>query len=356
MVQAWAVARSPAPSAAAAAVREHRRLAREAYERIRGFLRDHDVQFNGAGEEGITIEQAWNVEHTKKAVRDANLATIQGIADICRDYRTIRVQVHGETGRAASAPLPLAAHLKLDPLEDVAACMDHLAQCRARACAEALVVHGVPEEQLVLQWDGMGGRVRVDFVPEGLDAPDDEPPELFDQGSPKQYLHREYRRTTIRAHGPRHVPPRQMPSLRNVVLPWAEGDLAIAVTKFPRLEWPEVLQKWLRRVGGGQEFEVFARLFAGSRDAGQPFSAGSHAQYAGISLADLLHFDTSRLSKLGVCSVLKARELSAEAETVRRVVTSDQMYSGTERWRGPLMPDWLWELLSARQGDEASQP
>ena len=48
----------------------------------------------------------------------------------------------------------------------------------------------------------------------------------------------------------------------------------------------------------------------------------------------------------------QARRLGEELERLRRVVTADTMLSGTQHWKGELMPDWLWPLL-CYQGEAA---
>ena len=287
--------------------------------------------------------------------------------------------VHGETGRATSAPLALAEYLDKDPVLELTECMDFLARQRAHACMLALVAMGCPGEQLYATWDGMGGHVRVDFRPDGyLDGEVDEGAqgEVAELIPDKCSLHREFRRSTIRAHGPRHMPPRQSPGLRNRTLPWAAADLEDAVTKFPRLARPEVLRPWLELVARDGDFAPFVRMFCGNigtagagargpsgsgrvpnrgtthgRALGRRLSGGALdgcAEVASMSLSDLLHFDSARLAKLGVCSPLVARRLAAELEGLRRVVTADGTLSGTELYRGPLMPDWLWGLLCYR--------
>ena len=144
------------------------RLAAEAEARIADFLQTHDVQFNGAGEENLpSVSQAWDIHHLDKSQQDANKATLRGIADILRDYRTIRCEVHGETGAAHSAPKQLARYLQLHPEFDVRSCMEALARARAQACVDALISMGVPPKQLFLTFTGMGGRIAVDFRPEG---------------------------------------------------------------------------------------------------------------------------------------------------------------------------------------------
>ena len=395
------------------AARERRRLAREAHSRIRKFMMSHDVNFNGAAEDLKHVQQAWSIDHTDPDIRRTNLDAISGIASILKDYRTIRCQVHGETGGATSAPAALAKHLSLDPIKDVSACMSALAKHRAEACVDALIEAGCAPEQLFSTHEGMGGHVRVDFLPEGhLDM---EPEAVSTEAAVtrQQHLHREHRRTTIRAHGPRHLPPRQAPSLRNKVVPWAASDLKNAVRKFPRLLAADALREWLQTVGGDQaapgprgqsmrEFEVFERLFCGNkaavrpplegvllgrwadgcREVGERFGVevagvggdgggggrsggggrgglggpssmpppplGAFAEVAPTTLADLLHFDCSRLAKLGACTPLKARRLGTELENLRRVVTADEMSSGSERRLGAMMPGWLWRILCYR--------
>ena len=62
---------------------QRRKLAKEAYARIRRYMEDHDVNFNGAGEDGLPrIEQSWSIHHTDPKVRRANEDTLKGIAGI----------------------------------------------------------------------------------------------------------------------------------------------------------------------------------------------------------------------------------------------------------------------------------
>ena len=241
--------------------------------------------------------------------------------------------------------------------------------------------------------------VRVIFRPEG--SVEEDPPETPDEApdTAPLYLHREYRRTTIRAHGPRHLPPRQSPELRNHPVAWAVADGEIAVRKFPRLAAEGCLREWLEAVGRDQrapshelrgggaagatgDFDVFLRLFCrrrpttsssggggsvdrcrrlgGSRKAAhayaeafkpsaatpaasRPSSAavgaaplGAYAEFASMTLWDLLHADCSRLAKLGACTPLKARQLAVELERLRRVVTAVREHEPARmQLRGP---------------------
>jgi len=50
--------------------------------------------------------------------------------------------------------------------------MSHLAENRAMSCLEQLVRSGVDRSQLMISFEGMGGHVRVDFIPEGSTGDD----------------------------------------------------------------------------------------------------------------------------------------------------------------------------------------
>jgi hypothetical protein len=400
---------------------ERLRQARDAEARIKAFTETHDVCFNGAGEEGLpNVEQSWSVDHLDASQRKANRMTLRGIAAILKDYKMIRCEVHGETGAAHSAPKPLARHLGLHPEFDVKSCMNALARARAQACVDALISMGVPPRQLFLTFDGMGGRIAVDFRPEGKLPTEPEAVALDSQPHPCEddcehlqgWLSR---RTTLRQWGPAHLPPRHGPCVRSAPLPWAKRDLAHALRKFPRLESSDALREWLRAVSkkadGGADFEAYVRVLC---EAPPPSACGQGAEaraeahadpiaewvarlpgvipadgewaapaavassppdatssgggggggskappapalpYDGAAphtLADLLHFDCARLSKLGVCTPKRAKDLSTELTALRRVVTSEETLSGNERFPGPLMPGWLFRILGHRGGD-----
>jgi hypothetical protein len=142
--------------------------AKEAYARISAFMATHDVHFNGAGEAHLPrISQAWSISHSDEAKRRDNRETIAGIAAILREYPALKVEVHGETGAARAAPRPLAAHLGLHPVHGVQDIMDFLARSRAQACLDALVVQGVPAQQLHVTYRGRGGSPQIGFIPRG---------------------------------------------------------------------------------------------------------------------------------------------------------------------------------------------
>ena len=136
--------------------------------RIDAFMRVNDVVFHGAAEPelphvrqswdvralGLTTHglrtparspahalgpsHSWQVRHMNEARRRANLHTLKGLAAILLEFPDVHCDVHGETGRASSAPAPLARHLGLHPSEDVREAMDVLAQSRAQASVAEL--------------------------------------------------------------------------------------------------------------------------------------------------------------------------------------------------------------------------
>jgi Ca2+-binding EF-hand superfamily protein/outer membrane protein OmpA-like peptidoglycan-associated protein len=142
---------------------------REALTKLKAFTAQHEVRFNGAGDERLThASQAWSVAHLDATERSRNEKTLAGVAKIMAEYPDICLEVHGETGAATSAPSTLAAHFKLDRHADVQQCMDRLAEERARACADALVKYGLPAVQLVIAFRGRGGATEVRFTPRSL--------------------------------------------------------------------------------------------------------------------------------------------------------------------------------------------
>ena len=59
------------------------RALREARSRIQELLEDHRIEFNGAGEDGLPhVSQAWSVAHLDPATHQANVETLDGIAEI----------------------------------------------------------------------------------------------------------------------------------------------------------------------------------------------------------------------------------------------------------------------------------
>ena len=312
------------------------------------------VVFDGAGEEKLAsnISQAWNADTLDDNQRRANDETLRNLVNIINKYPQIRCKVHGETGAAISAPKPLADYLKLHEVEDVAECMDFLARRRAEACVAKLYAMGVPSRNLFATWDGMGGHIRVTFEAEGdVETPEEAPAPMLPP-PPEPLLHRDYRRTTIVSEGPRHLPPRHSRGMRNRVIPWAARDLKEALRKFPSLDSAEALKLWLHHISrdssGGARFDAFVRAFCDNPPMhnGEPYTGDSPT-----TLADQLHFDCARISKLGVCGPNKARALAEEIETLRRIVTSDARRSGNDTSLcGTLMPQWLFAILCSAGG------
>lgn len=143
---------------------QRRKLAREAYGRIRKFMEENDVHFNGAGQDDLpSIAQAWSINHLDPRMRRANVDTLKGIAGILLDYPTMRCTVHGETGAANTAPQKLADHLGMHPVRNVRECMSHLAENRAIACAPADVPSNPTPQGRERGGDGEGGMWDVEW-------------------------------------------------------------------------------------------------------------------------------------------------------------------------------------------------
>ena len=141
---------------------------REARSRIEELLEDHSIQFNGAGEEGLPhISQAWSVAHLDPEIRQANVETLGSIADVLCEYPHMRCEVHGGQGTSVR-PQPRSPPSS----SSMRSCRPTKARwtrsrCCAQACVRELVALGVPAEQLFMTALGQGGKIAVDFVPEG---------------------------------------------------------------------------------------------------------------------------------------------------------------------------------------------
>ena len=65
------------------------------------------------------------------------------VLKVDKDYPQLTCEVYGATGAARIAPQPLASYLGLHPERDIEKIYSRLAECRAKACLEALVLAGV---------------------------------------------------------------------------------------------------------------------------------------------------------------------------------------------------------------------
>ena len=164
-------------AAAAQAAKGSQQLARsegdvqaaEALKRVREFMRDNEIFFNGAGDDGLpSAEQAWSINHLDARYKAQNHKTIDGIVSILRDYDQVALEVHGETGHADHAPENLADFFGLDRSRDVQRIMERLAEARADAVRQALVLRGVAPERLLVTFNGRGGHIRTDFIPRSM--------------------------------------------------------------------------------------------------------------------------------------------------------------------------------------------
>ena len=71
-----------------------RKQAAEALARVKAFMADRAVVFNGAGEDGLpSVSQAWSVRHLDEDRATANLETLGGVARIMKDYPGLKCKV-----------------------------------------------------------------------------------------------------------------------------------------------------------------------------------------------------------------------------------------------------------------------
>ena len=141
---------------------------RRAGEQISGYIRNHDVYFNGASDPALPkASQAWNIRHMDDEKWRQNEETIQGIADIMKDFPDLGLQVAGQAASKTgqSAPDSLAEFFHLRAREDHEELMTHLARERAKACSMALQGFGVDPRRLVVTARGNGNEMKTDFIP-----------------------------------------------------------------------------------------------------------------------------------------------------------------------------------------------
>ena len=139
-------------------------LAASAYTRVKAFMEDNDVFFNGiVGQADVT--QAWTLLHSDREKAARNSRTIDGIASILREYPSLGMQVHGQTGHSSEAPEPLASYYGMKPREDVLALYNHLARNRATACKDAFVQRGIEPGRLIVTFEAMASEPKTDFIP-----------------------------------------------------------------------------------------------------------------------------------------------------------------------------------------------
>ncbi len=141
----------------------------QALSKLAAFMKDKEIYFAGAGDDECTsVEQAWAIEHPRTAYAKQNAKTLEGIAEILKEFEAVMLEVRGETGPAEHAPERLAAHFQLDRTQSVQLIMDKLARQRAIACVGALVELGVPQERIFVTAQGRAGGVRTDFIPHSM--------------------------------------------------------------------------------------------------------------------------------------------------------------------------------------------
>ena len=208
----------------------------EAMRRMRLFMDEHEVRFNGAGEQLPRVEQAWDVMHLDPITSHANHETLEGVARIMLDNDQCALEIHGETGAADAAPRQLAAYLDMNRMTQVKEIMDRLAEYRAQACLEKLVEMGVPRARLFVTYNGLGTHIRVNFLPRSMrpyapTADEDTDDHSYSSGGGGGWRRQRRLRPRVggRHNGPRHqgaLPaPRQRRPLRGRDLR-AAGDAA----------------------------------------------------------------------------------------------------------------------------------
>jgi outer membrane protein OmpA-like peptidoglycan-associated protein len=110
------------------------------------------------------VPQAWCVDSLNPAKKAENANTLDQLAAILKDYPDLYCECRGSTDADPTKdPEPgLVAHFKLNSTQLI---QDELARNRAVACKEGLVARGVPNEQLVVTWEGCGAESGVNFRP-----------------------------------------------------------------------------------------------------------------------------------------------------------------------------------------------
>ena len=155
--------------AASAASADPRTKQVEAKARLEELLLKSKIGFDGAGSKTTQqsprgVPQAWSVESLHAGKRAENANTLDQLAAILKDYPELYCECQGKTDADPTKdPEPgLVAHFKLNSTQAI---QDELARNRAVGCKEGLVARGVPDEQLVVTWEGCGAESGVNFSP-----------------------------------------------------------------------------------------------------------------------------------------------------------------------------------------------
>ena len=106
------------------------------------------LDFDGAADETISLEQAWSIRHTQPAQYKMNWEALQAVARVVSEHPSVTLRVHCRTDAVERAPQRLADYLGFDADREVDRCMEYLAHRRSRACLQALVSFGVPEARV----------------------------------------------------------------------------------------------------------------------------------------------------------------------------------------------------------------
>ena len=172
----------------------------EAARRVHALSRTGELTFCGAAHQRVAhyVENAWTLQADEETGA-ANDAFLRKLLKILQDFPKVCCEVHGETGKASSAPPALHSYVtsdhagekyaRADPKaqgcralpkafridarsgrvemdrQDVGAIMEVLAFERARSCREWLIQQGVHPSRVFITYRSMGGNVGVHFKP-----------------------------------------------------------------------------------------------------------------------------------------------------------------------------------------------
>ena len=107
-----------------------------------------DIEFNGAGEEQLAVEQAWRLAHTEQPIAHNNANGLRALASVLSNHPRIYCRVHCMSDQVELAPTHLADAFGMHPSHDAGAIMDELARRRANACVVELHRLGVKPERV----------------------------------------------------------------------------------------------------------------------------------------------------------------------------------------------------------------
>ena len=106
------------------------------------------IEFDGAADDAVAVEQSWSVRHSDQQVYRRNYQCLNAVASVLVTHPTITCEVHCRTDDVEKAPERLARMLGRDPVRGAYECMQHLAERRAAACVQMLISLGVDARRI----------------------------------------------------------------------------------------------------------------------------------------------------------------------------------------------------------------